>query len=84
MTKVKRFLSKQTLINMYYSFIYPYLTYGAILWGNNYHSPIYDVVKLKNKAVIDVLIRDNITPHYVNLNILKFPDIVKLHTCLFF
>ena len=87
MTKVKRFLSKQTLINMYYSFIYPYLTYGAILWGNNYHSPIYDVVKLQNKAVriINVvLIRDNITPHYANLNILKFPDIVKLHTCLFF
>ena len=74
---------------MYYSFIYPYLhvTYGSILWGNNYHSPIYDVVKLQNKAIRiinDVAIRNNITPHYVNLNILKFPDIVKLHSCLFF
>ena len=27
---------------------------------------------------------DNITPHYVNLGIIIFPDIVKLHTCLFF
>ena len=46
MTKVKKFLSKETLINIYYSFIYPYLTYGSMLWGNNYCSPIYDVVKL--------------------------------------
>ena len=27
---------------------------------------------------------ENITPHYVNLGILKFPDIVKLHTCLLY
>ena len=87
MIKVKRLVSKVTIINMYYSFIYPYLTYGSILWGNNYYSPIYDVVKLQNKAIRvinDVPIMDNITPHYVNLSILKFPDIVKLHTCLYF
>ena len=33
MTKVKKFLSKETVINMHYSFIYTYLTYGPILWG---------------------------------------------------
>ena len=32
----------------------------------------------------DVPIMDNITPNYVNLGILKFPDSVKLHTCLLF
>ena len=74
---------------MYYSFIYPYLTYVSILWGSYYYSPIYDVFKLQNKAireVNDVPIMDNFTPlyTYVNLGILKFPDIVKLHTCLFF
>jgi len=72
---------------MYYSFIYPYLTYGSILWGNNYYSPINDVVKLQNKAIRvinDVPIMENITPNYVNLGILKFPDIVKLHTCLLY
>ena len=35
MTKLKKLASKVTIINMYYSFIYPYLTYGSILWGNN-------------------------------------------------
>ena len=89
MTKVKKLVSKVTIINMYYmySFIHPYLTYVSILWGNNYYSPIYDVVLLQNKAIRvinDVPIMDNITPHYVNLGILKFPDIVKLHTFLLF
>ena len=30
MTKVKKLVSKVTIINMYYSFIYPYLTYGSV------------------------------------------------------
>ena len=75
---------------MYYPFIHPYLMYGSILWGNNYYSPTYDVVKLQNKAIrviYDVPTMDDITlchPHFVNLGILKFPDIVKLHSRLSF
>lgn len=52
-----------------------------------YYSPISDVVKLQNKAIRvinNVPIMENITPHYVNLGILKFPDIVKLYTCLLY
>ena len=33
MAKVKRFLGKETPINMHFSLVYPYLTYGCILWG---------------------------------------------------
>ena len=57
------------------------------MWGNNYYSLIYDVVKLQNKArrvINDVPIMENITPHYVNLGIFHFPDILKLHTCLLY
>ena len=35
------------------------------------------------RIINDVPIQDYITPHYINLHLLKFPDIVKLHTCLF-
>ena len=65
MTKVKKLVSKVSIINMYYSFIYPYLTYGSTLWGDNYYSTIYDVVELQIKAIRvinDVPIMDNITP----------------------
>ena len=50
---------------------------------HNYIEPtkkkLANVAKLVGKKLISRVY----TPHYVNLNILKFPEIVKLHTCLF-
>ena len=45
MVKLKHYVSKATLISVYYSLIYPYL------WGNNYNAPLSQIVKLQNKAV---------------------------------
>ena len=55
------------------------------MWGNNYEA--LTVVKLQNKAdriINDVALREHITPHYVNLGLIKFPDIVKLKICQLF
>ena len=41
----------------------------------------------QNKAVRvinDVPLMESITPHYTSLGLLKFPDIVKLNTCMLF
>ena len=87
MVKLKNYVSKATLISVYYSLIYPYLTYACTLWGNNYNAPLSQVVKLQNKAVRvinDVPLMESITPHYTSLGLLKFPDIVKLNTCMLF
>ena len=85
MVKLKHYLSKATLISVYYSLIYPYLTYACTLWGNNYNAPLSQIVKLQNKAVRvinDVSLMASITPHYTSLGLLKFPDIVELNTCI--
>ena len=87
MVKLKHYVSKATLISVYYSLIYPYLTYASTLWGNNYNAPLSQIVKLQNKAVRvinDVPLMESITPHYTSLGLLKFPDIVKLNTCMLF
>ena len=87
MIKLKLYVSKATLVSLYYSLIYPYLTYACILWGNNYNAPLSQIVKLQNKAVRvinDVPLMEPITPHYLSLHLLKFPDIVKLNTCTLF
>ena len=87
MVNLKYYVSKATLISVYYSFIYPYLTYACTLWGNNYNAPLSQIVKLQNKAVRvinDVPLLESITPHYTSLGLLKFPDIVKLNTCMLF
>ena len=87
MAKLKHYVSKATLISVYYSLIYPYLIYACTLWGNNYNAPLSQIVKLQNKAVRvinDVPLMESITPHYLSLGFLKFPDIVKLNTCILF
>ena len=42
--KLRYFVTKDILINLYYALIYPFLIYGLISWGNTYESnlkPIY-------------------------------------------
>ena len=87
MVKLKRHVSEATLVSLYYFLIYPYLTYACTLWGNNYNAQLSQIVKLQNKAVRvinDVPLMEPITPHYLSLHLLKFPDIVKLNTCMLF
>ena len=45
--------------------IYPYLSYGCVLWGNSYEAPLSQLVRLQNKAIRiinNVPLRDHITP----------------------
>ena len=43
--KLKRHVTKQSLIIINYVLVYPYLNYGCILWGNNYEAPVSQLVK---------------------------------------
>ena len=46
--KVKSKLNKKTLVNLYYTFIYPYITYYNVVWGRAptiYLSKIYILQK---------------------------------------
>ena len=38
-------------------------------------------VSVKRSIINNVPLRDHITLHYVNLGLIKFPDIVELYTC---
>jgi hypothetical protein len=33
-SKIRRFVSIDVLMNLYYSLIYPFLTYALVVWGN--------------------------------------------------
>ena len=35
-TKARKLLDKETLITLYYTFIYPYMCYCNQVWGNSY------------------------------------------------
>ena len=32
--KIRHYLHKETLLNMYYTFMFPYLIYGVEIWGS--------------------------------------------------
>ena len=69
--------------------MYPYLSYVCILWGNNYNAPLSQIVKFQSKKrfVLSMMLLYNginKSTLRVLIGFFKFPDIVKLKTCLLF
>ena len=86
LSKLRHFVSKRILIQIYYSLIYPYLTYSVIIWGNTYWSNVKPLFIMQKKAIriINFLTYQEHTFSYFKKdNFLKFGDIVKLYTALF-
>ena len=50
-SKVRKYLNKSTLLELYYSFIYPYLTYCNQVWGLSCKSHMDALVKLQKRAI---------------------------------
>ena len=68
LTKIKRFLNKKTLRNLYFSLVYPYLTYCVEVWGNTHDTYLNPLIKLQKNgyALLHSLIIQNI--HHLFLN----------------
>jgi hypothetical protein len=48
-SKIRHFVSIDVLMNLYYSLIYPFLTYALVVWGNTYASSIDPLFILQKK-----------------------------------
>ena len=46
--KLKYYLDIHTLIQLYYTLIYPYLSYGITNWGNTYKSRLNKLISKQN------------------------------------
>ena len=76
--KARQFLNKVGLMSLYYSFIYPYLTYCNHIWGATYKTRLKRLVILQNKAIRVLAQAGNRTssdPLYKKLNIMKLENI---------
>ena len=47
--KARRYPTKKALMTLYYSFIYPYLTYCNHIWGSTYQTNLMKLQKLQNR-----------------------------------
>ena len=49
--KAKKKFSKETLRTLYYSFIYPYLMYGIVVWGSANHNVMQPLMKIHKRCI---------------------------------
>ena len=86
LTRAKQFLNKKTLIQLYFSFAYPYLIYGNIIWGSAPSStlwPLFKIQKIIIRIICNIRKRNSTQNEFKNLKILRVPDIHRFSLCLF-
>ena len=49
--KARKFLNKKSLLSLYYSFIYPYLIYCNVVWGNTYKTYLEKITLLQKRVI---------------------------------
>ena len=49
MYKARQYLNKSSLVNLYYSYVYPYLTYCIEVWGCAYPTHLQCLFLLQKK-----------------------------------
>ena len=84
--KLRYFVDLHTLKQLYYSFIYPYLSYAIITWGSACKTSLRRILTKQNKCVRSMFFaygRDNATPYFNLLGILKFENVYKFKVALF-
>ena len=85
LSKLRHFVTRSILVSLYYSLIYPYLTYGIVVWDNTYHNTT-NPLSFKETAICIITFADfkeHANPIFIYLKILKFPDIVLFQTVIF-
>ena len=79
-------LHRKTLIQLYHAFIYPYLSYCVLIWGNSPAStlwPVYKLQKLALRIIMSVGPRVSSLPFCKEHGILRLPEIYTLNAGIF-
>ena len=49
--KIKRYVDVEILVQLYHVTIFPFLSYGCIVWGNSYDHNIKPLQRIKKKVI---------------------------------
>ena len=77
-SKAKRYLNSSCLRSLYFSFIYPYLTYCIEVWGSATRSRLNCLIVIQKKAIRIISnsgFRDHTDPLFKQLNLLTLNNI---------
>lgn len=84
--KARKFLNRESLRSLYYSFIYPYLSYCIIVWGATTQKNLLTLHRLQKKAV-RIISNTHIYAHtadiFIDLEILNVKKLYYFSAALF-
>ena len=86
MYKAKSLVNDSTLMTIYYSFVYPYLYYGIIAWGNTYDY-LLDSINTVHKRIIRIMASArkyaHTDPFFKEFKLLRLQQIYILNCAVF-
>jgi hypothetical protein len=85
-SKLRNYVSLSTLKRLYYALVYPFLTYGILVWGCTYQTTLQPLFILQKKAVrilTNSSFHEHTSPLFKDMNFLKLCDLVSFHIALF-
>ena len=85
-SRIRHFTNLNSLKLIYYALVYPYLTYGNLLWGNTYKSRFQKLVNIQKKIVRLMTFKsyfDHSEPIFNDLQILNLYKINYYLTSIF-
>ena len=86
MIKARLYLCRKTLVNLYYTFAYPYFTYCNTLWSSTYPSNLKILERLQKKIIRIITFshpQSHSLPLFNSLDIMPFPKINVYLTGIF-
>ena len=86
LSKLRHYTSRSVCLSVYYSLFNSYLLYGLLTWSFTSQINIEKLLKLQKKAIRIITFSDHLAhtnPIFHILNIIKYPDLVKLETYKF-
>ena len=86
LSKLRYYVCLDILLSLYYALIYPFLTYGIIIWGNTYKTTLQPIFILRKKAIRIITFSrfdEHSSPLFKSLEIMKFLDLVTFYLAIF-
>ena len=84
--KLRFYVDLNTLKQLYYTLIYPYINYGLMSWGNTYTTHLNKIPTAQNKCVKNIFFthkRENATVYFNLPGILTIDNALKLKVAIF-
>ena len=86
LSKLRHFVTDDILTQLYYSFVYLFLAYGLVVWGNTYARTLKPIVPLQKQALRMITFSKHdaqSSPIFSQLGLIKFMDLVTMQTATF-